>query len=219
MADTLITPQKDLVNICKSIHLCCELFWPWSWPIKRHWKEEITKPDILGIGSVTVIQQFDSGKERDRKPKTQEHVKMLGLYSSPLYILIHNKGISYAMQLLVRKLIINQDIGSPSPLKVMLLGQMRHSVATLQVIRFRSTLKTLTCSAPQLKVQFILQLRSPAQSMTWSWQVPGGTKCTCCPHFVLSWVAWLHPICHIASSSWKASLSMKPEPDLPVKCC
>lgn len=37
----------------------------------------------------------------------------------------------------------------------MLLGQMRCSVVVLQVIRFRSTLKTFMCSAPQLKVQFI----------------------------------------------------------------
>lgn len=41
---------------------------------------------------------------------------MLRLYSSPLYILIHYKDISYAMQLLVGKLIINPDTDSLVPL-------------------------------------------------------------------------------------------------------
>lgn len=72
---------------------------------------------------------------------------------SPICLL--SKGISCFAKFLDRKLIISPYAGFSLPLEVMLLGQMRSSVASPLVIMFRSTLKTLMCSALQLRVQFI----------------------------------------------------------------
>lgn len=73
--------------------------------------------------------------------KARAHKNAGTALQSPVCLL--SKGISCIVKLLVRKLIINPYTGFSLPLEVMLLAQMRCSVASAPVIMFRSILKTL----------------------------------------------------------------------------
>lgn len=149
--------------------------------------------------------------------KARAHKNAGTALQSPVCLL--SKGISCIAKFLVRKLIINPYTGFSLPLEVMLLGQMRCSVASAPVIIW-SILKTLMFQSLSWGCNlFILQLPFPLWSMVWSWQVLRSTKLTCHPCFKFSRMVCLCLICGIAAFSWKASLDSKSEPNLPLMCC